>query len=33
MTPFAIFALVLTFGYFIYFAVMITLEKTSMWKE
>ena len=26
MTPFAIFAFVLTFGYFIYFAVMITLD-------
>ena len=29
MTPFAIFALVLTFGYFIYFAVMITLDLTA----
>ena len=29
MTPFAIFAFVLTFGYFIYFAVMITLDLTS----
>ncbi len=26
MTPFAIFAFVLTFGYFIYFAVIITLD-------
>ena len=26
MTPFAIFAFVLTFGYFVYFAVMITLD-------
>jgi hypothetical protein len=29
MTPFAIFAFVLTFGYFIYFAVMITLDLTA----
>ena len=29
MTPFAIFALGLTFGYFIYFAVMITLDLTA----
>ena len=29
MTPFAIFAFVLTFGYAIYFAVMITLDLTS----
>ena len=29
MAPFAIFAFVLTFGYFIYFAVMITLDLTA----
>jgi hypothetical protein len=29
MTPFAIFAFGLTFGYFIYFAVMITLDLTA----
>ena len=29
MTPFAIFAFVLTFGYIIYFAVMITLDLTA----
>lgn len=29
MTPFAIFAFVLTFGYVIYFAVMITLDLTA----
>ncbi len=29
MTPFAIFAIVLTFGYFIYFAIMITLDLTA----
>ena len=29
MTPFAIFAFVLTFGYVIYFAIMITLDLTA----
>ena len=29
MTPFVIFAIVLTFGYFIYFAIMITLDLTA----